>query len=145
MGSEYLAYIVEGAKKRGLQIAVKIGRSKLPTITSINNQFFYEWPEAQREKIEELDDIKHKDKGGYKYGPNNKYPIHLAAELAVLEDALNRAATELALRHYDRYILASDHGASRLCPVIASIRRVPAATPDSDNILNAEISEVLDT
>ena len=120
LGSEYLAYIVEGAKKRGLHISVKVGRAKLPTITSVNNQFFYEWPEAQREKIEELDDIKHKDKGGYKYGPNNKYPIHLAAELAVLEEALNRAATELALRHYDRYVLASDHGASRLA-VISNI------------------------
>lgn len=120
LGVEYLSYIVEGAKARGLMVAVNIGRANLPTITSVNNKFFYDWPAEHREKIDELDEIKHKDKGGYKYGPNNKYPIHLAEELAVLSDALDRAATELALRKYDRYIIASDHGASRLA-VISNI------------------------
>lgn len=120
LGVEYLSFIVEGAKARGLMVAVNIGRANLPTITSVNNKFFYDWPAEHREKIDELDEIKHKDKGGYKYGPNNKYPIHLAEELAVLSDALDRAATELALRKYDRYIIASDHGASRLA-VISSI------------------------
>lgn len=117
LGVEYLSFLVEGAKKRGLLVSVKTGRAKLPTITSINNQFFYDWPEESREKIEALDDIKHKDKGGYRYGPNNKYPIHLAEELSILTDALDRAATELALRHYDKYIIASDHGASRLAVI----------------------------
>ena len=117
LGVEYLSYIVEGAKARGLMVAVNVGRANLPTITSINNMFFYDWPEEHREKIEELDEIKHKDKGGYKYGANNKYPIHLAEELDVLSDALDRAATELALRKYDRYIIASDHGASRLAVI----------------------------
>lgn len=117
LGVEYLAYIVESAKRKGLMISVKVGRAKLPTITSVNNQFFYEWPEEHREKIEELDDIKHKDKGGYKYGPNNKCPIHLAQELRVISDAIDRAATELALRHYDKYVIVSDHGASRLAVI----------------------------
>jgi len=117
LGVEYLSYLVEGAKQRGLLVSVKIGRAKLPTITSVNNQFFYDWPTDSREKIETLDEIKHKDKGGYRYGPNNKYPIHLAEELDVLADALDRAATELALRHYDKYVIASDHGASRLAVI----------------------------
>lgn len=117
LGVEYLAYIVEMAKHKGLMISIKVGRAKLPTITSINNQFFYEWPEEHREKIEELDDVKHKEKGGYKYGPNNKYPIYLAEELRIISDVIDRAATELALRHYDKYIIASDHGASRLAVI----------------------------
>lgn len=117
LGVEYLSYIVEGAKSRGLMVAINVGRANLPTITSMNNKFFYDWPEEHREKIEELDEIKHKDKGGYKYGPNNKYPIHLAEELLVLSDALDRAATELALRKYDRYVIVSDHGASRLAVI----------------------------
>ena len=120
LGVEYLSYIVEGAKAHGLMVTVNVGRANLPTITSVNNKFFYDWPEDHREKIEELDEIKHKDKGGYKYGPNNKYPIHLAEELVVLSDALDRAANELALRKYDRYVIASDHGASRLA-VISNI------------------------
>ena len=117
LGVEYLAYIVEVAKKKGLMISVKVGRAKLPTITSINNQFFYDWPEENREKIEELDEVKHKEKGGYKYGPNNRNPIHLAKELEIISDAIDRAATELALRHYDKYVIASDHGASRLAVI----------------------------
>lgn len=117
LGVEYLAYIVEAAKCRGLMVSVKVGRSKLPTITSVNNQFFYDWPEEHREKIEELDDVKHKEKGGYKYGPNNRYPIHLAKELEIIADAIDRAATELALRHYDKYVITSDHGASRLAVI----------------------------
>ena len=117
LGAEYLSYIVNGAQKRGLIVSVKIGRANLPTITTVNNQFYYDWPEVHREKIEELDDVKHKDKGGYRYGPDNKYPIHLAEELRILSDALDRAATELALRHYDKYIIASDHGASRLAVI----------------------------
>ena len=117
LGVEYLAYIVEIAKRKGLTASVRIGRAKLPTITSVNNQFFYDWPEESREKIEELDDIKHKDKGGYKYGPNNRHPIHLARELEIISDVIDRAATELSLRHYDRYVIASDHGASRLAVI----------------------------
>ncbi len=117
MGVEYLAYIVEAAKRRGLMVSVKVGRANLPTITSVNNQFFYEWPKEHREKIEDLDEVKHKDKGGYTYGPNNRYPIHLAQELIIISDAIDRAATELALRHYDKYIIASDHGASRLAVI----------------------------
>ena len=117
LGVEYLAYIVEIAKRKGLMISVRIGRAKLPTITSVNNQFFYDWPEESREKIEGLDEVKHKDKGGYKYGPNNKYPIHLARELEIISDVIDRAAIELSLRHYDRYVIASDHGASRLAVI----------------------------
>lgn len=117
LGVEYLSFIVEGAKRRGLIVSVKIGRSNLPTITTINNQFFYDWPEEARIKIEELDEVKHKEKGGYKYGPSNIYPIHLARELEIISDALDRAATELTLRHYEKYIIASDHGASRLAVI----------------------------
>ena len=117
LGVEYLSFIVEGAKRRGLIVSVKIGRSNLPTITTINNQFFYEWPEDARIKIEQLDEVKHKEKGGYKYGPSNIYPIHLARELEIISDALDRAATELALRRYEKYIIASDHGASRLAVI----------------------------
>lgn len=50
LGVEYLSFIVEGAKARGLMVAVNIGRANLPTITSVNNKFYYDWPEEHREK-----------------------------------------------------------------------------------------------
>ena len=114
LGVEYLNYIVEIAKEKGLAVKVDIGRASLPTITSKNKAFYDSWPENDRRKIEELDDIKHHEKGGYKYGPSNKYSIHLAKELEIIRDAVNDAATQLGLHNYDRFIIASDHGASRL-------------------------------
>ena len=112
---EYLGYIVELARRRGLKVSIEIGRAELPTITCENNAFFSNWPEdLKHPKEEELDEIKHKDKGGYYYSAKNPYPIHLAKELEIIEKAVNDVATTLGLRKYDRVVIASDHGASRL-------------------------------
>lgn len=115
LGVEYLGFIVELARRRGLKISVEIGRAELPTITCENNAFFNNWPEDLRHpKEEELDEIKHKKKGGYYYSLKNPYPIHLARELEIIEKAVGDAATTLGLRKYDRVVIASDHGSSRL-------------------------------
>lgn len=42
LGVEYLAYIQELAKQKGLSIHVEIARAELPTITGINKGFFDE-------------------------------------------------------------------------------------------------------
>ncbi len=118
LGVEYLSYIVGIAQKRGLAVSVNIGRADLPTITSVNKKFYEVWPDDRKRKIEELDDTKHKEKGGYKYGPSNQYAIHLAKELMIIENAINEAATNLGLRKFDKYIIASDHGASRLAVIM---------------------------
>jgi len=117
LGVEYLSFITGLAQKRGLAVSINIGRADLPTITSINKKFYDIWPADQKRKIEELDDTKHHEKGGYKYGPSNQYPIHLAKELRVISEAIDEAATDLGLRKYDRYVIASDHGASRLAVI----------------------------
>lgn len=115
LGVEYLAYIVELAKRYGLKIDVEIGRADLPTITCENKSFFENWPEQLRHlKEEDLDGIKHKGKFGYYYGPDNPYPIHIAKELSIISRAVSDIATTLGLRKYDSVLLASDHGASRL-------------------------------
>ena len=64
LGVEYLSYITALAKKKGLSIRVDIGRSDLPTITSINKQFYEQWMGGKKYKEEQLDNIKHKEKGG---------------------------------------------------------------------------------
>ena len=115
LGVEYLSYITELAKGYGLNIQIEIGRALLPTITTVNNDFFFKkWPEELRHPKEgELDEVKHKSKGGYYYN-DNPYPIHLAKELEIIKRAINEIATTLGLRKYDRVVIASDHGASRL-------------------------------
>ena len=112
LGVEYLAFIEALVQKRGLSIRVNIARAKLPTITSINRDFFDAW-QGHKEKNDELDDTKHSDEGGYNF-TDNELPIHLAKELDVIAAMIDKAATELALRHCKHFLIVSDHGASRL-------------------------------
>lgn len=60
--------------------------------------------------------MKHKDKGGYDY-EKVEYPIHLARELEIISDAIDRAATDLATHKCKKFVIASDHGASRLAVI----------------------------
>jgi len=113
LGVEYLSFIETLAQKRGLSISINIARAELPTITSCNRDFYDNWQGKKEPKNEQLDEIKHKEKGGYDF-VNNELPIHLAKELTVIEDVIDRAATGLKLRQYKRFLIVSDHGASRL-------------------------------
>lgn len=112
LGVEYLAFISELARKRELSISIHIARANLPTITSVNRDFFESW-QGKKEKDKELDDTKHNDEGGYNF-ENNELPIHLAKELDTIKKVIDKAATELSKRCFKHFVIASDHGASRL-------------------------------
>lgn len=116
LGVEYMAYITELVRKKGLSMHTDITYAELPTITSINKGFFEKWPGQMKYKEEELDDIKHKAKGGFVYTDGSS-PIHIYSELKVIERAVDFAATELALHHCKSVVIASDHGASRLAVI----------------------------
>lgn len=116
LGVEYLSYIVALAKKKGLSVNIDIVRSDLPTITEKNKQFYERWNGGKKYKEESLDKIKHKDKGGY-FFTDDEDPIHIPAELQVIETAINTAAMELSLHHCKQFVIASDHGASRLAVI----------------------------
>ncbi len=113
LGVEYMAYITTLAKKKGLSIHTDIVRSDLPTITPVNKKFYDEWAGGKKYKEEQLDNIKHKDKGGY-FFTADKDPVHIPAELEVIEKAISTAAMELGMHHCSSFVIASDHGASRL-------------------------------
>ena len=116
LGVEYLSYIAILAKKKGLSIHVDIAYVELPTITSINKGFFEKWAGSKKEKEPRLDEIKHKEEGGYFYKPGQA-PVYLASELEVIRKAIDRAATELAMHTCKTFVIASDHGASRLAVI----------------------------
>lgn len=116
LGVEYMAYITELVRKKGLAIHTDITYANLPTITSVNKNFYETWPGPMKHKEVELDNIKHKDSGGFVY-TDGSAPIHLCAELQVIEKAIDVAATELALHHCKSFIITSDHGASRLAVI----------------------------
>jgi hypothetical protein len=116
LGVEYLSYITALAKKKGLSIHTDIVRTDLPTITSINKQFYEQWMGGKKYKEEQLDNIKHKEKGGY-FFTDDEDPIHIPAELEVIEKALSTAAMELGMHNCKSFVIASDHGASRLAVI----------------------------
>lgn len=116
LGVEYMSYIQALAKKNGLAMHVDIVRAVLPTITIINKSFFDEWKDDWKYKQSQLDEIKHKKQGNFDY-TKCKEPIHLANELEVIEEAVQTAARELALHKCKKFIIASDHGASRLAVI----------------------------
>lgn len=116
LGVEYLSYIAILAKKKGLSIHVDIAYVELPTITSINKGFFEKWAGSKKEKEPRLDEIKHKEEGGYFYRPGQA-PVHLASELEVIRKSIDRAETELAMHTCKTFVIASDHGASRLAVI----------------------------
>jgi hypothetical protein len=112
LGVEYLGLIEALVQKRGLSIRVNIARAELPSITSINRDFYDAW-QGCKEKNDELDDTKHCEAGGYNF-TKNELPIHLAKELDIITAMIEKAATELAFRNCKRFLIVSDHGASRL-------------------------------
>ena len=116
LGVEYLSYIVWLAKKKGLSVSIDIVRSDLPTITKVNRNFFETWTGGRKYKESKLDEIKHKEEGGY-FFTDEEAPIHIPAELKVIEDAISTAAMELSWHHCRQFVIASDHGASRLAVI----------------------------
>ncbi len=108
LGVEYLSYISELTERKGLSMHVDIVRCDLPTITAENKSFFDQW-EGDKFSDKRLDEIKHSDA--------NEYPIHIPEELDVIESVINIASLKLASNKCKSFIIASDHGASRLAVI----------------------------
>jgi hypothetical protein len=115
LGVEFLGFIQKLCERKGLSLHIHIAQTELPTITSVNKGFFADW-EGEREKEERLDELKHKENGGYSYKRGSR-PVHLAQELDIISEVIEKAATKLALYQCKRVLIVSDHGASRLAVI----------------------------
>ena len=115
LGVEYLGCIQSRANSLGLKITVHIVRANLPTITSLNSDFYEAWG-GDKAQTKELDKIKHEGELDFNY-QTIKTPVHLAEELRVIDRALEWAKTKLTGKNADKVIIASDHGASRLAVI----------------------------
>lgn len=116
LGVEYLSLIVGIANEKGLLINIDIARADLPTITSINKDFYEKWPGKLKYKDEGLDNIKHKEKGGFFY-TRDKAPVHIVDELEIIENVIETAVLSLEQSKCKQFVIASDHGASRLAVI----------------------------
>ncbi len=114
MGVEYLGYILEECKNLGLNAKVRVCRCELPSLTYINKEFLELWPESQIVSIKDIDEIKHHGKYDYDYYSNSKLPLHLAKELEVIHETLEKIRNKLLGNEIQNAVMIADHGASRL-------------------------------
>ena len=131
LGVEFLAYILKKCDSLGLQAIVHIARCELPSITSENDDF----KEFIKIKIDsdgnkiipgtkDLDDLKHHSKKiDYK---KTKEPIHLFTELEIIDNELRQIHEMLTNCEFEKIIIVSDHGASRLSVIHQSTSNMPA-------------------
>lgn len=115
LGAEFIGYIQSRAKSLGLKITVHTVRANLPTITSLNSDFYDAW-NGIKAQTKKLDEVKHNGEQDFNY-ETNKFPIHLTAELQIIDGFLEWAASQLTGKKADKVILVSDHGASRLAVI----------------------------
>lgn len=121
LGVEYLGFIREKCAELQLRFSYKISRANLPSITSLNRDFYDDWQGMKETPIKTLDELKHHPEKGYDYN-NSPYPIHLAEELDVIKTALERAKTKLSIGECNKVLIASDHGASRLAVISPDVQ-----------------------
>jgi len=103
LGVEYLSLIkyILKSKYGSLFYNIRIGYANIPTTTECNNDFVKSRNSAT--PFRELDRSKHE---------SIEYPTYISYEFELIEKALKEATS--LLTEYDRVIITSDHGASRL-------------------------------
>lgn len=122
LGVEFLSYISEKCKENNLLTSTTVCVCELPSLTRYNKDFIEDFSSkgskliGGKKGIKDLDDIKHNGINGYNY-ENTKLPIHLIGELEVMENIIKKIDTDLSQGKYDRAVIISDHGASRLAVI----------------------------
>lgn len=115
LGVEYLGYIQKKCNDYGLSTSISYGRAELPTLTCFNKDFV----ETLQSKgcpisdIKDLDEIKHHGEDDFDY-EKVKTPVYLISELNIIDELLKKIKASIASGKYNKAIILSDHGASRL-------------------------------
>ncbi len=115
LGVEYLGYIQSKCNEYGLSANITCGRSELPSLTCCNKDFV----EVCKVKgcpvtdIKELDEIKHHGEDSFDY-EKNKIPIYIIRELEIIDELLKKIQVAVLNDQYEKAVIVSDHGASRL-------------------------------
>lgn len=112
LGVEYLPYIQAKCEEYGLIYEISIGHCELPSITTKNKDFKHYF---ETKDIRELDELKHHSQV-YDY-QTCEYPIHIFRELEIIDRELRRIRSQLIQNKFERAVIISDHGASRLAVI----------------------------
>jgi len=112
LGVEYLSFIIAKCEEYGMVSEISIGRCELPSITAKNKEFLQYFNDNNCYKIDRLDEIKHHSQiCNYQ---KCEYPIHLFEELDIIDEELRKIQSMLVQGTFEKALIVSDHGASRL-------------------------------
>lgn len=115
LGVEYLAFIQEKCNGYGLSANINCARCELPSLTSFNKEFVdvLIGKGCPVSDIKDLDEIKHHGKDNFDY-EKQKTPLYLIRELEIIDELLKKIQAIIFGGQYEKAIIISDHGASRL-------------------------------
>ena len=115
LGVEYLGYIQAKCNEYDLSVDIQYGRSELPSLTCFNKEFIKVCNDkgCPISDIKELDEIKHHGEDNFDY-EKMKTPIYIIKELEIINDLLHKIQVAILNGKYDKAVIVSDHGASRL-------------------------------
>ena len=114
LGVEYLSVFAYVLEKKGLDIKYNIGLCNLPSTTEYNKSFLsYVDENNMAKKVPNFDNRKHKGSTKYYYSSYGDI-VTLLEDFDDLYEVSNSIIYDLA-NGYDKVIIVSDHGASRLC------------------------------
>ncbi len=125
MGVEYISYILDKCHNKNLLVKTTICHGEVPTLTYNNKDFIDVFKKdganlAHDEKgFKRLDDIKHRGvESFFDYDLEEKnVPFYISEELRIFDELLTEVENELHSSNFDKVILVSDHGASRLAVI----------------------------
>lgn len=101
---DFLSYIKSCVSEMGFRAKIRTARAELPTLTSVNKNFYEEWPWEKFPKNERLDKLRHETR---------KVMVYFCDELFIIDEALNEMTSALKSGETSKVILTSDHGSSR--------------------------------
>lgn len=115
LGVEYLAFIQAKCNEYGLSTSIVCARGELPTLTCFNKDFVevFKGKGCPVSDIKDLDDIKHHGEDSFDY-EKVKVPVYLIRELEIIDELLRKIRANILAGHYEKAIVISDHGSSRL-------------------------------
>lgn len=111
LGVEYLSFIETFCDKNELSFSVQLVTARVPTETEYNTEFRNKIG-VELTEMHELDQLKHKGIETYS-GDKPDVPYYLVAELKILRKNLDSILQ--AVQRYQKVVIISDHGSSRLC------------------------------
>lgn len=128
LGVEYSGFIQQKCSEYGLSANISCARCELPSLTVFNKEFVSTFRDSgcPISDIKDLDNIKHHGKDNFDY-EKEKTPIYLISELEIIDGLLRKIRANVLAGQYNKAIIISDHGASRL-----------AVLHETENILSME-------